>query len=119
VCETDFRSTRLLADFEDNVGIRPLALVAHGVEVVVDDAPTYFLVLSKLGDPDGAAVSVSVAVFKFAQPVGPALILSRPPRLDVIDGVEDLSWSVVHQESNSKVLLFCHDKRILPVLFRL
>ena len=76
--EANLRFVPPLCNFEDNVGVLPLALVFYEVEVVVHNAPTYPLAWNKFGDLDGAAVHVSVAVLEFAESVGPALMDSRP-----------------------------------------
>jgi hypothetical protein len=49
-----------------------------------------------------------MAVLKFTESVGPALIFSCPPTPNVIDGVENFFRNVVHQKGSGEIFLCRH-----------
>ena len=112
VREANFCFVAFLGNFKDNVGVLPFALVFDEVEVVVYNVPHNLLAWNKLGDPDGAAVNVLVAVLEFTELIGPAVDLFRPPSTNVIDCGESCFRGLVHQK-DSGVVLIAH----LPLQF--
>lgn len=110
--EAEFCLTPFFQDFEDHRCALPFSFITREIEIVIQNEPNDFLARNELRYPQLATMDILVSICELRpESVGPSLNLLRPPSTNVLNGIEDVTWGLIHCKSRGGTL-FCHDSRV-------